>query len=56
MPSRVLTPTERAALVRQSYARMRERMLRVRQLLKAGGRDNSAAARPVAAVAREELG
>ena len=56
MTSRALTPTERAALVRQSYARMRERMLRVRRLLKAGRDKSTAAARPVAAAPREELG
>ena len=56
MMNRVLTPKERAVLVRQSYARMRERMLRVRRLLKAAGDKSAAAARPVAAVAREELG
>ena len=56
MTSRALTPTERAALVRQSYARMRERMLRVRRLLKTAGDKTATAARPVAAVAREELG
>ena len=56
MTSRALTPTERATLIRQSYARMRERMLRVRRLLKAGRDKSAAAARPMAAVAREELG
>lgn len=31
MPKLALTPKERAALTRQSYARMRERMQRVRR-------------------------
>jgi len=56
MTNCALTPKERAVLVRQSYARMRERMLRVRRLLKTGRDNSAAAARPVAAVAREELG
>lgn len=37
MTSRILTPKERAVSVRQSYARMRERMLRVRRLLQTAG-------------------
>lgn len=56
MTSRALTPTERAALVRQSYARMRERMLRVRRLLQTGGVRPAATARPAAAEPGEERG
>lgn len=54
MTSRALTPAERAILVRQSYARMRERMLRVRRLIQTGGARNAAAARPASAATREE--
>ena len=46
MMSRALTPKERAVLVRQSYARMRERMLRVRRLLQTGGVRPAMAAQP----------
>lgn len=47
-----LTPAARARLTRQSYARMQERMQRVRRLLTAGSAQ-TAAARP-AAVPRPE--
>ncbi len=56
MTSRALTPTERAALVRQSYARMRERMLRVRRRLKTGDVKPAAMTRPAAVASREERG
>lgn len=56
MTSRALTPTERAALVRQSYARMRERMLRVRRLLQTGGVRPAPVAQPAAAEPGKERG
>ena len=56
MTSRVLTPKERAVLVRQSYVRMRERMLRVRRLLQTGGVRPAAAAQPAAAEPGKERG
>jgi len=56
MTSRALTPKERAVLVRQSYARMRERMLRVRRLLQTSGAEPAATARPAAAEPDKECG
>lgn len=56
MTSRVLTPKERAILVRQSYARMRERMLRVRRLLQTGGAGTATAARPATVEPGKERG
>ena len=56
MTSRALIPTERAALVRQSYARMRERMLRVRRLLQTGGVRPAATTRPATAEPGKERG
>ena len=56
MTNHVLTPKERAALVRQSYARMRERMLRVRRLLQTGGVRPAATARPATAEPGKERG
>ncbi len=56
MTNHVLTQKERAVLVRQSYARMRERMLRVRRLLQTGGTGPDAAARPATAEPGKERG
>jgi hypothetical protein len=46
MSSPTLTPAERAALTRQSYAQMRDRMLRVRRLSGVAG-SKAAAVQPV---------
>jgi len=56
MTSRILTPKERAILVRQSYARMRERMLRVRRLLQTGGVRPATPAQPATVEPGKERG
>jgi hypothetical protein len=56
MTNRALTPKERAVLVRQSYARMRERMLRVRRLLQTGGVRSATPVRPATAEPGKECG
>lgn len=60
MASRTLTPAERALLARQSYARMRERMLRVRRLAQTDGAQTSgkavAADQPTAGTTPEHSG